>query len=166
MYSPCHVWPGFTTKSKALRSRVTFQLDLHLSVGVFHTLMKGLLGKGGPLTRLQAHGNAVKKRATTENPCMMLDAILCHASPTVTCHMLITRPGALFVQLAVGLTGRHFIYDLLRMHRPLCDPPSQCPVPYFQDGRDVGRIDLAERTEPLFVNRDVYCWFNWWNSDW
>jgi len=36
--------------------------------------MKGLLGKGGPSTRLQAHGNAVKKRATTERNPFMLDA--------------------------------------------------------------------------------------------
>ena len=105
MYSPRHSWSGFTTKSKALRFRVTFQLDVQLSVGVFHTVMKGLLGKGGPFTWLQAYGNAVKKRATTENRCMimMLDAPFCHASPTVTCHMLITLPGSLFVQLAVGL---------------------------------------------------------------
>ena len=73
---------------------MTFQLDVQFSVGVFHTVMKGLLGKGGPLRRLQEYGNAVKKRATTErNPCM-LDASFCHVRPTVTCHMLITRPGA------------------------------------------------------------------------
>ena len=124
---------------------MTFQLDVQLSVGVFHTAVKGLLGKGGPLTPLQAHGNAVKRRATTErNPCM-LDAILCHASPTVTCHMLITRPSALFLitcrsrcsgrswevrslhnhhlaspmeETSGDIRGRYFICDLLlRMHR-------------------------------------------------
>ena len=65
---------------------MTFHLDLHRSVGVFHTVIKGLLGKGGPSTGLQVHCSAKRliKSATTKINLLILDAIFV---TQVLCHM-------------------------------------------------------------------------------
>ena len=41
--------------SKALRSKETFHFGLHRSVGVFHTVINGLLGRGGPWKQPELH---------------------------------------------------------------------------------------------------------------
>ena len=60
MYSPHHFRSLFTTMSKALRSKETFHFGLHRSVGVFHTVINGLLGRGGPWKQPELHTTTEK----------------------------------------------------------------------------------------------------------
>ena len=60
MYSPHHLRSLFTTMSKALRSKETFHSGSHRSVGVFHTVINGLLSRGGLWKQPELHSTTDK----------------------------------------------------------------------------------------------------------